>query len=170
MPVEIALPIPGTDDPGEVKIWRCNPTTGMAEYYGSNYDSTTRTVRAQAYQFSPWFATTSGVSARRGGRLNVSNSTGHWLSLCVSPTRWNIAAQVDWLPEIGQSVIFAPQGEIGWASTGHWYLPQGTYTFCLDYESGSRVLVHEERAGIVIGEPWSHSDPQAHGPVRGHRS
>ncbi len=160
-PVEIALPIPGTGDPGQVKIWRLNPSTQLPEYFGCDYDSTTRTVRAQTYQFSPWFATTSAASNTSSGCLNVTNSTNRWLYMCVESVVLDFAEQAEFVPELGQGVLWAPQGEIGWASTGHWYLPQGVYDFCVQVEEpvNSGHYVHELRAGIQVTEPWSYSDP-----------
>ena len=156
MPVEIALPVQGTN-PTDVRIWRRNPTTGNAEYFGANYDAATHTVSAQTYEFSTWFVTT-GAVAQAAGCLNLTNTTGRWLSICVTDVTLEYAAQLAWLPIRGQSIILAPAGTTGWADVMHWYLPQGTYDFCVDYNDGSQY-VSETRTGVVVGEPWTSANP-----------
>jgi len=160
-PVEIAVPVPGEGDPGELSLWRRNPTTGMPEYFSSAYDAATRTVRAQTYQLSPWFITGHPVQDDASGCVHVTNGGSSWLNVCVDTYTLEYPAQTDWIPEAGQGIVYAPSGTIGWAHEGNWYLPQGTYTFCLQRESevNPGVYYHIVTDPITISNAWHYNSP-----------
>ncbi|MCC6475471.1 hypothetical protein IT157_00335 [bacterium] len=161
-PVEVAVPYDGEGDPGDLSLWRRNPTTGEPEYFSSDWDAETRTVRAQTYVLSPWFITNRPQVDDASGCLHVNNiDLGSWLYACVETYDLEYPTQVDWLPEGGNGVLYAPPGTIGWASEGNWYLPQGTYTFCLQRESevnpGTYYNVLSEP--YTIGSAWHYDNP-----------
>jgi hypothetical protein len=160
-PVEISIPIPGTDDPGDVALWRRNPTTGDPEFFSASYDPATRLVTAQTFQLSPWFVSGRPVNDDASGCLRVTNSGNTWLNVCVETVQLEYTYQNDWIPEAGQGVLYAPFGTIGWTHQGNWYLPQGTYTFCLQRESTITpgLYYHRITDPITIGDAWHYNDP-----------
>lgn len=160
-PVEVAVPVPGEGDPGELSLWRRNPTTGTPEYFSSQYDAATRTVRAQTYQLSPWFITGHDVQDDASGCLHVTNTGTSWLNVCVETVQLEYTGQSSWIPEAGQGIMYAPFGTIGWASEGNWYLPQGTYTFCLQRESeiNPGTYHHIISDVINISSAWHYNSP-----------
>ncbi|MCL4306091.1 hypothetical protein KJZ99_09265 [bacterium] len=160
-PVEIAIPVPGDGDPGELSLWRQNPTTGQPEYFGTEYDPETRTVKAQTYQLSPWYITGRGLVDDASGCLEVNNIGNTWLYLCVETYELEYPYQADWIPEVGQGVLYAPPGEIGWTNRGNWYLAQGTYTFCLQRQDPLNPGQYHHRftEPITIANAWHYNSP-----------
>ena len=161
-PVEVAVPVPGEDDPGDVSLWRRNPTTGQPEFFASAFDPETRTVRAQTYQLSPWFITSRPVQDDASGCLHVTNTALSWLYVCVETVTLEYPAQTDWIPEAGQGVLYAPSGTIGWTHSGNWYLPQGSYTFCMQRESSTEPGTYYNTISdvVTIGSAWHYNDPR----------
>ncbi len=160
-PVEIAVPVPGEGDPGELSLWRRNPTTGIPEYFSSDYDAATRTVRAQTYTLSPWFLTGRQVQDDASGCVHVTNTGSSWLNVCVDSVQLEYPAQVSWVPEAGQGITYAPSGTIGWANAGNWYLPQGSYRFCLERESSTNPgqYYHHLTDWMTIANAWHYDNP-----------
>jgi hypothetical protein len=160
-PVEVAVPYNGEGDPGDLSLWRRNPTTGEPEYFSSDWDPETRTVRAQTYVLSPWFITDRPQVDDASGCLHVTNTDNTWLYVCVETVSLEYPAQTDWLPEDGQGVLYAPPGTIGWTNSGDWYLPQGTYTFCLQRESTINPGTYYNTLSQVytIADAWHYNDP-----------
>ncbi|MFH1011553.1 MAG: hypothetical protein V1784_10015 [bacterium] len=168
-PIEVTIPIPGTDDPGEVTLYRVNPTTGEYESFGVGYDSETRTISAQTYELSSWFATTSSASQTAWGCIHVNNLTGKWLYLCVEQYSFTY-------PELDSTYtdlncLWAPSGTIGWASEGNWYVPQGTYGICVQVQKSNvnRSCAADScyergfRDNVVVSAPWRWNSPQCTG-------
>jgi hypothetical protein len=161
-PVEISVPLRAGQNPAEVSLWRMNPTTGLAEFYSTNYDEVTRTVSAQTYQFTPWFLSEHDPGASSSGCIRVSNlSLSSWLYVCVDEVALEYPEQTDWLPTDGGGVTYAPIGTIGWASEGNWYMPQGTYRLCLQRESEVTPgeYGHIFVDNVAVSEPWHRDDP-----------
>jgi hypothetical protein len=156
-PVEIAIPVLTAGDPGNVAIYRINPTTNQPEYYGAAYDSATRTIRAQTYELCLGYGTSSPQRNTAWGCLYVNNESGKWLSICVE--QYNLSfPDIDSIvvPELGVGSLWAPFGEIGWASEGNWYLPQGSYRMCLQYrmQRDPWVYAHQFR-DVIINEAYN---------------
>lgn len=160
-PVEVAVPVPGDGDPGELSLWRRNPTTGIPEYFSSEYDPATRTVKAQTYTLSPWFISSRQIEDDASGCVHVTNTGSSWLYICVETYQLEYPPQTEWIPEAGQGVLYAPFGTIGWTHSGNWYLPQGTYTFCLQRESSINPGEYSHRITepITISNAWHYSSP-----------
>ncbi len=162
-PVEVAIPVPGDTDPGQVSIWRKNPTTGVAEFYGSEYDPATRTVKAQTYQLSPWFITNNNRVDDASACIRVSNtSLSTWLYVCIEEYTLDFPEQATWLPEgDGNGCLWAPIGTIGWAHEGNWYVPQGVYKLCLQRENEQQDRYeHIFVENVQATAPWHYNDPR----------
>jgi hypothetical protein len=162
-PVEVTVPVPEGEDPAEVSLWRKNPTTGQAEFFSSSYDPVARTISAQTYVLSPWFATGHGRDSTCSGCINVSNmSHSSWLMICVEQYTLLYPGQGPWWPESGSGPLFAPIGTIGWASQGNWYLPQGTFRLCLQRESETNPGRYEHifMDNVQVHRPWHYTNPQ----------
>jgi hypothetical protein len=160
-PVEVSIPVNGTTDPGNVAIYRINPTTNLPEYYGGVYDSARHCVVAQTYEFSEWFGAGVPTRSTAWGALQVNNNSGTWVSVCVG----GYALTYDSLdhgviPELGMGSTWAPAGETGWTNSGLWFLPQGTYQMCVQYRLASDPFTygHVFRSNIVIDHAWNRTD------------
>jgi len=162
-PVEVTLPVPEGVDPEAASLWRHNPVTGQAEFFSSSYDPTTRKISAQTYQFSPWFVTGHSPDSTVSGCIRVANmSHSSWLMVCVEEYTLLYPGQGAWMAESGGGPLFAPIGTIGWASTGNWYLPQGTFNLCLQRESETNPGHYEHifMDNVVVHQPWRYNDPR----------
>jgi hypothetical protein len=160
-PVEVTVPIPADQNPAEVTLWRMNPITGLAESYSSAMNEETHSVSAQTYNMSTWFITGHDPDASASGCIHVSNlSLTSWLNVCVEEVALEYPDQTDWLPD-GGGITYAPIGTIGWASEGNWYVPQGTYTLCMDRENDANpgTYSHVFVENVVVSEPWHYTDP-----------
>ncbi|MBU1935886.1 hypothetical protein KKG05_00675 [bacterium] len=164
-PAEITIPVTGEGDPGDVKLYRINPTTGEPELRGGIYDPDTRTISAQTYEFSPWFSTGSSRNEMVWGCIHVNNNTGKWLYLCVEEYTFTYPDLDGAYTELNS--LWAPSGTIGWASSGDWFVPQGTYKICQQVlKSGvsnscaaDSCYEHNYRENVVVDEPWHHDFP-----------
>lgn len=162
-PVEVTVPVPEGQDPEEVSLWRKNPTTGQAEFFSSSYDPVTRTISGQTFELSPWFVTGHTRDQDCSGCIQVANmSHTSWLMVCVEQYTLLYPEQGEWFAESGGGPLFAPIGTIGWASTGEWYLPQGTFRLCLQRESETNPGHYEHifMDDVVVHQPWHYTNPQ----------
>jgi hypothetical protein len=167
-PVEITLPLlEGIAPEGyELNLYRINPTTGMPEDFAGTYNILERSISAQTFHLSDWAvgintSETSNPAAQ--GCVRVDNQTGDWLFLCVeSSSLSNSGWDAPYVPELNWSAMFGPAGS-AWPSTGNWWLPQGTYTVCVerqdafnenDYSYQLREIVVDQPAERIWG-----SDP-----------
>ncbi len=165
-PVEVTIPILGTADPGEVTIYRVNPTTGEYEPCGSGYNAETRTISDQTYEFSSRFATSRTPNSTAWGCIHVTNLTGKWLYLCVEEYSFTYPDQDSAFTDL--NCLWAPQGEIGWASEGNWYVPQGTYAkICVQVQKSNvdrscgadTCYDHGLLENVAVLTPWHRENP-----------
>lgn len=167
--VTVGVPIPDDIDPTdqEVRLWRINPTTGEPEYFAGSYDFENRRVTAQTYHFSPWFLSLNPFDNRGNGCAWVINNSDYWVSLCV--TAYELAyPEVDsaWVPDDGWSSFWAPwDHDIGVTNEGEWWLPQGTYTICVqaNHDQGLTHSFHIHTQQLEIDNP-------AHSAWTGHHN
>jgi len=160
-PVEVSIPVNGTADPGNVSIYRINPTTNLPEYYGGTYDSVRHVVKAQTYEFSSWFGASAPARNSAWGALQVNNNSAKWVTICVgdySLTYDSLDHTV--IPELGMGSTWAPAGEIGWTNSGLWFLPQGTYQMCIQYRLTADPMTwgHIFRDNVVIDHAWNRTE------------
>jgi hypothetical protein len=92
--------------------------------------------------------------------------TGKWLYLCVEEYSFTY-------PDIDSTFtdlncLWAPQGEIGWASEGNWYVPQGTYAkICVQLQKSNverscgadSCYDHGLLTDIAVLHPWHRENP-----------
>jgi hypothetical protein len=157
-PVQISIPVSGSDDPGNVAIYRINPTTNLPEYFGGVYDSVRHCVTAQTYEFSSWFGASAPTRNTAWGALQMNNISGTWVRVCVDQYTFTYdALDHAVVPELGLGSTWAPAGEIGWANSGLWFLPQGTYQMCVQYQTSSNPMTwgHVFRSNVVIDHAWN---------------
>ncbi len=156
-PVEITLPIlEGADLTGrEVTIYRINPTTGELENFAGTTDAEFGTISAQTYELSTWFAAVSntpGVDPQGWSCIQVSSGSDDWVSLCVEnyllafPSRDQL-----FLPQNGLNVVYG-RSQFGWTEAGRWFLPQGTYTICMQRLNDDGIWQRQSRS-IVLNQP-----------------
>jgi hypothetical protein len=161
----VTIPIPGTGDPSQVKLYRVNPTTGDYEPHSLGYNAETRTISAQTYELSSWFATSGSTSQEAWGCIHVTNLTGKWLYLCVEEYSFLYPDLDSTFTDL--NCLWAPAGTIGWASEGNWYVPQGTYGICVQTQksnvdrSCAADTCYERgfRGGVAVSAPWHWNDP-----------
>lgn len=133
-PVEIAIPVPGDGDPGDLAIYRVDPTTGNSIFYGGEYDPGTRTVKVSTYEFSPWYCTRPPSRNSAWGCVDVNNLSNMWVYVCVDQYTLTFPEQdaASMRNEVGG--LWAPSGTIGWTNRSNFRLPQGSYRLCIQYQ------------------------------------
>lgn len=171
-PVEVTVPVFDDLDLNnhELVLYRINPTTGLAEAFAGNYNIAERSISAQTYELSNWAVginSTEGESATSHGSVHVNNTTGDWMYLCVeSFTLSNPGWDSPHLPSHNWSAMFPPSG-YSWGEQGEWWLPQGTYTVCVQIQdfADDESITYQSRDIVVdhtAGRLWGGSiDPSA---------
>ncbi len=163
--VTVEIPIPDDVDltDKEVLLYRINPTTGDNELYTGSYNLDDRTIYAQTYHFSPWFASFRDEDPQGNGCAWVVNNSDLWVGLCVTEYTLDFPDRDGpFIPDGGWSSSWAPWNHgIGSTNEGEWWLPQGTFTVCITY-SHDAGLSHTHRIAsnqLVIDNPahgtWS---------------
>jgi hypothetical protein len=158
-PVEVVLPVPEALDPEDVRLFRIDPTSGTPVSFGGVYDAATKTISAQTYEMSSWFAASDDWSDTFYGCVIVDNNSGEWVTVCLD-------SFVLKFPEVdsnfrGAQSLWCGQYCIDWTSNGPWYLPQGTYWLCV--AAGSPATANERHFDVdslVIDKPWTSAAPQ----------
>lgn len=159
-PVLVSIPVPGTYDPGEVRMYRVNPTTGEYEPFGGVYDEETRTINVQTYELSHWFVTVPDTdNPEDWGCIHVINiSTEYWVRICFASVNFEY-------PELDGnytylSCLLAPFGHIGTADELHWPVPQGSYMLCIQFrpEGTAEDYVHIFTE-FTVQYPWNRNNP-----------
>ncbi|MBL0062320.1 MAG: hypothetical protein IPP40_12750 [bacterium] len=156
-PVEVTLPIlEGSDLTGrEVTIYRINPTSGELENFAGTIDEEFGTISAQTYELSTWFAAVSnspGVDPQGWSCIQVSTGSDDWVSLCVEnyllafPSRDQL-----FMPQNGLTAVYG-RSQFGWTDAGRWFLPQGTYTICMQRLDDDGIWQKQSRS-IVLNQP-----------------
>ncbi|MBU0690808.1 hypothetical protein KKH18_03240 [bacterium] len=170
-PVEITVPV-FEDlelDNRELVLYRINPTTGIAETFAGTYNIAERTISAQTFELSNWAVginAATGESAVSHGCVHVNNTTGDWMYLCVENyTLNNPSWDSPHIPSHEWAVMFPPSG-YSWEEEGEWWLPQGSYTVCVQLQDfadeaqftcQSREIVVAHSAGRLWGETMNSS-------------
>jgi hypothetical protein len=166
-PVKLTLPLTAGSAPEQVRVYRIDPSTKTAKLVSAEVSSDGKTVSIETYHLSSWFASstsTGGASTASAALLVTNTNTDKWINVCVTSQSLRYADQADSLPT--EPIAVAPSGTIGWSSSQHWYLPQGTYNFCVEsVEQGtvstppgppSHILV----PNVELNAAWSNSDPK----------
>ncbi|MBK6764827.1 MAG: hypothetical protein IPG71_00575 [bacterium] len=156
-PVELTLPLlDGADiSDREVFLYRINPTSGQLENFAGTFDEEFGTVSAQTYELSIWFAAASitpGVNSEGWGCIEVESASDELVTLCVETylLHYPSADQV-FLPEHGLHSICG-SGQFGLSETAYWYLPQGTYTICMQRRDNNGDIRRQARQ-MTIAQP-----------------
>ncbi|MBI5058558.1 hypothetical protein HZB60_02115 [candidate division KSB1 bacterium] len=159
-PVEIAIPVDGNPDPGNVAIYRINPTTDSLEYYGGRYDAETHTIIAQTASLSTWFGTWAPARNTAAGCLQVTNLSNSWLRICVETYALTYPEFDNGLmPQYGLGGLWAPPGTIGWASEGKLFMPQGSYHLCIQHRDSFWPYNYSHTfTDVTINQPWHYFD------------
>ncbi len=159
-PVEVMIPLlDGVDAAGrEVTLYRINPTSGQLENFAGAYDEAFGTIAAQTYELSTWFAAMAGdegIDAAGWGCVQVNANGGGWMSLCVeSYLLANPAHDQLFMPQHGLNVVYGSD-EFGWDESGRWFLPQGSYTICMQRQNEQGEWLRQSRS-LVISQPAGH--------------
>ncbi len=157
-PVTVTVPVSGNPPAESVHLYRVDPTTGQPVSFGGVYDPATRTITAQTYELSLWFAGVGNWVGTQYGCLQVSNNSGEWIGMCAESVELAFP-QVDGNFE-GASSAWCGVGCFSWASQGPWYLPQGTYRFCVSAGTlTAGTLRHYFIDNVVINTPWTSANP-----------
>ena len=137
--VEVTVPVTGTVGSQDVGLFRIDQTTGASEPFGGAYDPATNTITAQTYHLSPWYVGTYDPSDVAWGAFKITNLTAtHWLHLCV--VEYSLKYPTHDANFTGDAWSqWAPSGTTGWASSGNWYLPQGTYRLCVSMSTRGTI-------------------------------
>lgn len=162
-PVMISIPISAQRHPGEVHIYRVNPTSGEAEEYPGIYDTVANKISAMTCELSPWFATYGPTRNTAAGAIKVTNlSHDMWLKLCVEEYSFTYPTIVSAV--FGQA-MWAPLGTIGWSNSGNWYLPQGIYKICVEMNTIGTISSppgepsHMFIDDVMVDQPWTYWNP-----------
>ncbi len=163
--LSVTLPVTGDVSGKEPMLYRVNQSTGESEPYGGIYDEETGTITAQTYHLSPWYVGGRSATSTAWGAFKVTNqSATHWLNICVIGYELTYP-DVDVNFDGDAWCSFAPTGTIGWASSGNWYLPQGTYDLCISMGRAGTVSSppgepqHIYVHGKALSSPWTRSNP-----------
>ncbi len=165
-PIAVTLPVSGSPAAENVKVYRIDPTTQKRQRYSAVYDAQAKTVTAQTREFSYWFAaTTSDASSTADGAFKITNSSPtDWINACVVGRTLKYPGQNDDFPSGMASA--APTGTIGWSSTVNWYLPQGTYSLCVETQAAGTVSSapgapkNKLVTGQVLDAAWTSANPR----------
>lgn len=164
--VEVTVPVTADVTGKDVMLYRIDPTSGESEPCGGTYNSEARTITAQTYHFSQWYAGGRPVANTAYGAFHVTNlSTTHWLHICVVGYELKYP-DVDSNFDGNASCSWAPAGgTIGWNDHGNWYLPQGTYDLCVSMSRAGTVssLPGPSSRGYVndavLSQAWTYTNP-----------
>jgi hypothetical protein len=165
--VKVTVPYDGTLTGKELALFRINQTTNKCESYGGIIDTLTKTITAMTYKLSPWFVGSAPATNTAYGAFKVTNlSSTHWLRLCLAEvTLAYPEADADFTTDAASSWAPGPVGEIGWTNTGNWYLPQGTYRFCVEMGTAGTLgtppgpPVKTTIGPFVLNHAWNVNDP-----------
>ncbi|MEZ4651490.1 MAG: hypothetical protein R3E97_22380 [Candidatus Eisenbacteria bacterium] len=158
--VELTLPVHGDTTGMEVAINRVDPNTGRTEMLGGDYDPATKTVTAQRYHLSDHFASLYAPSDKAWGAFEVTNGTStHWLKLCVEEYTLDYPTEDAGFDGNGWC-SWAPRNTTGWNSSGEWFLPQGSYTLCVEMSTRGTVSTppgdpESWNIQVELHQPWS---------------
>ena len=163
--VEVTVPVSGDVGDGNVSLFRINQTTGASEPYAGVYDENTHTITAQTYHLSPWFVSTYNPETTAWGAFKVTNNSAtDWLHICVVGYELKYpSADANFTGDAW--CMWAPVGTIGWASSGNWYLPQGTYRLCVSMNRSGTILsppgpyTHGFVEEATLDQPWTRTQP-----------
>jgi hypothetical protein len=163
--VNVTLPVKGTPNAEDVRVYRIDPTTGKLARFSASYDATANTATAQTYALSSWFAATAPAGAATAdGAFKITNTSAtDWINACVVSHTLKFAAQDADFPN--GTISVAPTGTTGWASTMNWYLPQGTYSICLESQTAGTVSAapgapnNRVLTAQLLDNPWTSASP-----------
>ncbi|MBP6875346.1 MAG: hypothetical protein KBD56_04690 [Candidatus Eisenbacteria bacterium] len=162
--VKVSIPVLGDTTGKNYALQRIDPTSGISETVSGTFDPSTGTVTGQTYHLSSWYVTSYMAANTAYGAFHVTNlSTTHWLKICVVEYTLKYPA-VDSNFDGGEC-MWAPVGTIGWASSGNWYLPQGTYKLCVSMNTAGTISAppgdpqHWFIDNKVLDAPWSIYQP-----------
>jgi len=132
-PVEVAIPVEGDYEVGEVMLTRINPTTRQAEFYSSDYDPVAGVIRAQTVELSEWEAVVNAVE-REGKAWAKIRVQGGFEAGEEEVDETILACATNFVPRYPSDSVLS-QNICGADSSrpGTWTLPQGTYTFCITF-------------------------------------
>lgn len=164
--LELTIPITGTPNAEDVRVYRINPATQALENYSASYDPTTKTATVQTRKLSHWLATTApSASSKASGAFKITNtSSDSWINVCVVSRQLTYPDQDVAFPS--RAISAAPTGTVGWSSTVKWFLPQGTYSLCVESVKAGTVSAapgtpsHVIVADQQLKSPWTSSDPK----------
>lgn len=164
-PVKLTLPVLGDTTNKSFVLYRINQTTGKSEPYGGTFDKDSLFLSVQTYRFSPWYVGSTPRTNTAWGAIEVTNgSHDQWLNLCIEEyTVAHPEADSDFHGEASSS--WAPIGEIGVASHGLWFVPQGTYTICAEMRTAGTMSAppgpprHVMRDNFQVNTAWTHDQP-----------
>lgn len=163
--VNLKIPVTVDTTGKSFALQRINPTTGVSEMQGGALDLTTLKVAALTYHLSSWYVTSYTATNTAWGAFKITNlSSTHWLKLCVGEYTLRYPS-ADGNFDGNAECMFAPVGTIGWASSGLWFLPQGTYTLCVSMNTAGTLSTppgdptHWNVEAAELGNPWTHSHP-----------
>jgi hypothetical protein len=158
--VAVTVPVSGSPAAENVRLYRINPTTEEPVPFGGIYDPVAKTITAQTYELSTWFAAVGNYANTAYGCVRVENTSGEWIGICATSVALEyptVDANFD-----GATSTWCGVNCFDWASTGNWYLPQGTYQFCVSTGtpgSPTEPLRHYYVDSVVVADPWSASNP-----------
>ena len=168
-PVKLTLPVLGDTANKSFILYRINQTTGKSEPYGGTFDKDSLFLSVQTYRFSPWYIASAPRANTAWGAIEVTNSsTDQWLNLCVEEYALEYGApgeaDADFRGDASSS--WAPIGEIGVASHGLWFVPQGTYKICAEMRRAGTLSSppgpahHVILNDIQVSDAWTYSQPR----------
>jgi hypothetical protein len=158
-PVTVTIPMTGNPDSVSFYLYRTNPTSNELERVSAVYDPVNHTLTGQTYHFCCWFGTSTPQRDTGNGCIQVNNGSGRWFRICVMNYTLRYPEQGgSWMDGYGDGGLWAPQGTIGWASSGQFSLPQGTYTLCKQWQSTTdqNRYVHQIVTGVEINSAWNY--------------
>ena len=166
MPVQLTLPVSGSPSADSVRMYRIDPSTGTPIRYSTVYDSSTKMAVAQTFELSEWFIGLGPTATSTAdGAFNITNtSSTNWINVCVASAQLTYPDQQADVPS--DPISAAPVGTVGWSSSVNWYLPQGTYTLCVESEAQGTVSSSPGQPQYImvpnqaILSPWTASSPQ----------
>jgi len=158
--VELTVPVTGDTTGMDIVLNRIDPNTGATEMIGGNYDPATKTISAQRYHLSDYFASLYTANETAWGAFHVTNnSSTHWLKLCVE--EYSLAhPEADANFDGNSWCSWAPVNTTGWSNSGNWFLPQGTYTICIEMSRRGTVSTppgdpQSWTRQETLSQPWS---------------
>jgi len=142
-PVRISLPVPDdfNKDENGLLIYRINPNTGEAEQFPAIFDSITNKVSTYTFEFSLYFFAMRKMDMQKrmtygDGMVKIINSMPVPITVSILSSTLKYHDFNKNFNSARANISIPAAGQMGRKSEIEWYLPQGSYHICIQWNDG----------------------------------